>query len=348
MREVPSLDWNLLDDLNAVSVQPDYFARVIGQQPNGVQPEVAQDLSADPTLMLQAPLPVGRSRVGVVAKPRPGLMEVHEHARSLFGNPLERTANHAMAIAGYRAEDIAVNAVGMHTHEHVFAAGEFAVDECQMPLGRRLAIGNDGGRIHDGLEIAEFSAQAAFRLALNQMLGLQTVANQIRHRDHKETMTRAEFLELRDARHGPVVVHDFADHTARPQSREASHVDDGLRLSRAHQDATVARAQGKYVPGPRQILRAAGRIDGNLNGSRAIRRRYPSRHAFSRLDRFAESRAESRRIALRHLRQVQRVANLFAQREADEPAGVLGHEIDDVGRYFFSRNGEVAFILPVF
>ena len=40
--------------------------------------------------------------------------------------------------------------------------------------------------------------------------------------------------------------------------------------------------------------------------------------------------------------------NVLGQRQADQAAAVLGHEVDDFGRDFFGGDGEVAFVLAIF
>ncbi len=47
-------------------------------------------------------------------------------------------------------------------------------------------------------------------------------------------------------------------------------------------------------------------------------------------------------------RQIQFVATLFSERQANQTARVPGHEVDDFGSYFLSRANQVAFILAVF
>ena len=42
------------------------------------------------------------------------------------------------------------------------------------------------------------------------------------------------------------------------------------------------------------------------------------------------------------------VAEFRAERKADQPAAVLGHEVDDFGRDLFGCDGEVAFVFPIF
>ena len=79
-------------------------------------------------------LAVGRAVGGVVAESRAGLMQVDQHARAFFGDPLERAANQQMAIAIRGAEHIAIDAAGMHANQHVGLAGDLAAHQRQMLL----------------------------------------------------------------------------------------------------------------------------------------------------------------------------------------------------------------------
>jgi hypothetical protein len=50
----------------------------------------------------------------------------------------------------------------------------------------------------------------------------------------------------------------------------------------------------------------------------------------------------------RHHRQLELVAALFGQRQADQAARVLDHEIDGFRRHEVRREHQVAFVFPVF
>ena len=54
------------------------------------------------------------------------------------------------------------------------------------------------------------------------------------------------------------------------------------------------------------------------------------------------------RIDRRHQREMEFVAAFFGEREADQAAAVLGHEIDGFGSDFFGGHSEVAFVFAVF
>ncbi len=72
-------------------------------------------------------------------------------------------------------------------------------------------------------------------------------------------MVFAEFSELRDARHGAVVVHDFADHAAVAKASQPRQIDGGFGLPSSHQHAAFARAQREDVTGADQIARVCWR-----------------------------------------------------------------------------------------
>ena len=74
-----------VDNLDTEPFQRHNLARMISQQPNGVQPEIAQDLRPDPGLMLHRPLSVGlaavrnQAPVGLQTEPKPSLMQIDQH-----------------------------------------------------------------------------------------------------------------------------------------------------------------------------------------------------------------------------------------------------------------------------
>jgi len=219
--------------------------------------------------------------------------------------------------------------------------GDLAVNE------RHVHFREDAAGVGDGAEIAELGAEAAFRLAVDEALGVEPVADEVCDRDHFQGVALAELFQLRDAGHGAVIVHDFADDAAGAQSSQAGQVDHGLGLSGAHQDAAFARTQRKYVTGAGEILRAGAGIDGDADGAGAVGGRDTGGDAFRGFNRLAKGGAKTRGVARRHHGQVQGVADLGAEGKADQAAGVLGHRVDDIGRDHFGRDGEIAFVLAV-
>src|SRR5579862_8923408 len=100
-----------------------------------------------------------------------------------------------------------------------------------------MALGEDGGGVNDRFEVAELGAEAAFRLAFDEALGLEAVADEVGDGNHAYAVEPGEFGELGDARHGAIVVHDFADDAALAQAGETGEIDGGFGLAGANEHA---------------------------------------------------------------------------------------------------------------
>ncbi len=55
----------------------------------------------------------------------------------------------------------------------------------------------------------------------------------------------------------------------------------------------------------------------------------------------------ARAVRARHQLETQLLGTLRRERQADEPAAMLGHEVDGVGRRHLRRNDEIAFVLAL-
>ena len=117
-----------------------------------------------------------------------------------------------MTVTIDRMKYVAVGAVRVYAYENVSFPGSLAIEQCQV----RAAIYT--ADIADGRELAETRADVPSGFPFNELLGLRTVADEISYRDHLEPVALAEFVEFGNARHGPVLVHDFADNTARREA----------------------------------------------------------------------------------------------------------------------------------
>ena len=80
------------------------------------------------------------------------------------------------------------------------------------------------------------------------------------NRDYDELVLARETAQLRDPRHGPVLVHNFADDAGRLETGDARQVDRGLRLAGPDEHAAVPGPQRKHVTGPSQVRRSRRRI----------------------------------------------------------------------------------------
>ena len=183
--------------------------------------------------------------------------------------------------------------------------------------------------------------------ALDQPLGEAPVRDQVGDRAKLQVVPLRERYQVRQPRHGAVVVHDLADHRCRVQAGLARDVDRRLGVAGAHQRAALARHQREDVARRDDVVAAAFRIDRHRDGARAVMRRDAGGDALARLDRDGERGLVPRAVVRAHQRQAELLDALAGHREADQAARVARHEVDRVGRGELRRHDEIAFVLPV-
>ena len=147
-------------NLDAEAFERHDSARVIGEQADGMQAQVREDLRADAVLVLHAPL-AGFAAVGggiaavggdarlaarppLDAEPGPGFVEVDQHARAFAGDGSQRIVDQPPAAAGGGVEHVAEHAARVHTHQHTLFAGHLAPHQRDVVPGVEMAGVNDG------------------------------------------------------------------------------------------------------------------------------------------------------------------------------------------------------------
>ena len=213
---------------------------------------------------------------------------------------------------------------------------------------RDVLIVVDIAAVGDHAEIAVAGGQNGFGDAAHVAFVLHAVADEIGYREHLHVVFAAKIDELRHTRHGAVFIHDFADDAGRIESGNASQVDGGFGLPSANENATVSSAQRKHVAGPGEILGPSFRVDGGQDGDGAIGSADACGDAALGVDGFAEGGAMDRSVDGGHQGEIEFIAALLGEREADETAAVLGHKVDRVRSNFLGGEGEIAFVLAIF
>ena len=185
--------------------------------------------------------------------------------------------------------------------------------------------------------------------AMHQALGAEPVLHQVGDRHEGQAEALRDAAELRLPRHGAVGIQDLADDAGRQQAGQPRQVHAGLGLPHALQHATGAGAQRKDVTGAAKVGRLGVGVQRHLDGRGAVGRRNArgDTEAAVGVDAHGERGPHVLGIPLGHLGQAELVAALRGEGEADEPAPVLRHEIDDLGRDELGRADEVAFVFAV-
>ncbi len=101
------------------------------------------------------------------------------------------------------------------------------------------------------------------------------------------------------------------------------------------------------MAGRDDVVEVLGGVDGRGDGERAVVRGDAGGDALARLDGDREGRAVARLVLARHVLEAQLGRALARQRQADQAAAVLGHEVDGVGGGHLRRDHEIAFVLAV-
>ena len=137
--------------VNPKPSMPADLARIVREDPDGAQPEVGEDLVADPPLARvgrEAELEVRLDRVEPLllqlvrlelvqqADAASLLRHVEEDAALLGGDTPQREVELLAAVAAQRVEDVARETLGVHAHEHVLGAVDVAAHECEVGPAR--------------------------------------------------------------------------------------------------------------------------------------------------------------------------------------------------------------------
>ena len=148
--------------------------------------------------------------------------------------------------------------------------------------------------------------------------------------------------------HGAIVLHDLADHRGGGATGHGGQIATGFGVTGAHQHAAVNRLQRKDMAGLHQVIDLGVFGDCRLNGARTVCRRNAGGHAFGRFNRNREGGAFFVAIAQRHGWQLQALAALAGERQADQAATEARHEIDGFWRHVVGGQHQVAFVFAVF
>jgi hypothetical protein len=174
------------------------------------------------------------------------------------------------------------------------------------------------------------------------------VLDQVGDGAYLQAVLGREQQQVGQAGHGAVVLHDLADHGGRRAAGHAGQVAAGFGMAGAHQHAAVHRLQREDVARLHQVADRGVFGDGGLHGAGAVGGGDAGGHALGGLDGDGEGRGMFGAVAGRHGRQLQQLAALAGQGQADQAAAEAGHEVDGLGRDVVGRQDQVALVFAVF
>jgi hypothetical protein len=183
--------------------------------------------------------------------------------------------------------------------------------------------------------------------ATNEMIVPAAIGNEIGDGCDLQPVQLREFYQIWQPRHGAVFIHDLADHARRIEACEAGDIDSRFGVPGTDQNTAVAGHERENVARHDNVGLAFGRIDGNPDSTGAVGRGNSRRNSVLGFDGHREGCLIARAVLRRHHRQIQLISALLRQRQADQTASVLGHEIDRLRRAHLRRDDEVALVLTV-
>ncbi len=177
----------------------------------------------------------GADTVGQAGRAR--FADQHDHAPPRLADHAHRRMQHLAAPGRAVAEDVVEDVERVHAHQHRLRPGDVAFDQRDV-LGIGDLVDID---VHPE-RAAEAAVEQCLDAALDDAVMPAPIADQVGDRADLQSVELRELHEVRQPRHGAVVVHDLADHAGRKQPRHAARCRPPPRYGRR------ARARRRRAP----------------------------------------------------------------------------------------------------
>ena len=152
----------------------------------------------------------------------------------------------------------------MHAHQHRLAVGHVALHQREvMLLVHRRAIKQQIERPVIGRHLHPL-------LQLDQLFAPAAVLDQVEDGAELELVLLLELQQVRQPRHGAVVLDDFAEHAGGIQPRQPREIDRRLGVAAALQHAARLGAQRKNMARLHEIARTRLWVRQQADGLRAV------------------------------------------------------------------------------
>src|SRR6185312_11700922 len=146
-----------------------------------------------------------------------------------------------------------------------------------------------------------------------------------------------------------LVTQNLADHAGWIESGEPREIHRGLGVPHALQHSPLARPERLHVSAETQVRGHRGGIHRDVNRRRAVLRTDACRDAETRrrIHTLRVRGAVRIDVVLAHGDESELIAARTGEREAEQPARALGHEVDDLRRDALRRANEISFVLAI-
>ena len=245
------------------------------------------------------------------------------------------------AIAAFRGKDVAGQAFAMDADQGGLVRIDIAFDE-----GKMVTIVHRRAKQMQ-LEIPIVGWQGNGLLALDELLPLSPVGNQILYAANLEAVLLLEFEQLRQSRHRAVFIENFADDRRRIETGQPGEVDGGLRVTGPPQDPSRTALQRKHVTRLHQVRRHGIRSREQSNGQGPVSGTYAGGDSAGGVDGDGKVSLMHLAVVGDHSLQAELARSLRRDRRANQPAPVLRHEIDGGIGDLGGRHDQIAFVFTV-
>ena len=270
--------------------------------------------------------------------------QVHDDATAFGGDQAHRLLQLRAAVALDAGEDVTGEALAVHTNQHRFVAGGIAAHERQMSLAVECALERMAP------EVAPCGGDSGISDVLDELLVAAPIPHQVGDRHEQQTVFVGEVTQVRAAGHLATIEHQLAQHAGRSAAGQAGQVDRRFGVARALQHAARASAEREDVTGTVELGGADLGVGERSQRGRPVGRRDPGGRALGEIDADRERSAMGLGVLRghHHRRQIEFVAALTGEPDADHARGVTYEERDRLRRCRIGGHDQVAFVLAVF
>ena len=269
------------------------------------------------------------------------LVHVNEHTLTFLLNHLHCQVQLLAALAAHRPEDVTRGARRVYTHQDGLIGSPFALNQ-----GNVLQAVVDLAERYE-LEMAVLCGQIDFVAHLNDLLGAQTIGNQVLDSDDRHIESLSHFDQLRQAGHGAVGIDDLDQGGSRVEAGNTHQVDGGLGVAGALEHALINGAQRVDVARTAEVLRLTVGIGQGADGHRAVVHRHAGGATVQQVDGYRERSAQHRCVVIDLHVQLQFMAALGSDGGAQHAASLTQHEINLFLGDFFGSDDKIAFVLTI-